>query len=282
MFINQGEIVYMKIIPLCLFNTTNLKSNIVSCNKTNTTPLSKQNPYVDYTVFKGNTVMPYKVGSSIKSIGLIIGEPKVLNNLTNKLEDCYLIYQNSKRDGVIRLIKKDLPKISDLSNQLQFSPQVMEILENHNFYTADAILNKVKPVNSNVVDLFNDLRISEVGYTTITKDRGKQIIIDKGYKCPPDSDIIFVEDLILKQKEYSKATRLVYLPLLTAFKNNGDKNILTVALAIGENSASPVHLYQRMGFKPLKDSINEIESHTKSIESLHPFCTCLGIIQSFF
>lgn len=238
--------------------------------KYNTNPIRTiNNPFsafnnisnIDRITFTGKIPNPSQIGKYIKNVGLIISEPKVLNSKTNKLENCYLIYQNSDLDGVIRLVKKDPIKIKELSSLLSINPQIMDILERHNFYTIDGVLDKIAPLNQKVVDLFNDLRISEVGYTTITKNRGKQIILDKGYKCRPNSDIIFVEDLLVKQKEYAKASKLVYLPLLEAFEKNGDKDILTVALAIGENSASPVNLYLRMGFKPLKGTIQEIESH---------------------
>lgn len=216
----------------------------------------------DTVQFKGNPIKKTsQVGKYIKNIGLIIKETKVFNVETKKSEECYVIYQNLEKDGVFRLIKKDPAKIKTLSFLLKSNSQIMDILKKYSFHTADKVLSEIKTINPKVVDLFNDLTISEIAYTTLTEARGKQRVINAGYKCESGEDIVAIENFIVKQAKYLEANRFVALPLLKALKQNGDQNILVRALAIGENSSSPVDLYLKSGFIPFKKTLQDIESH---------------------
>lgn len=216
----------------------------------------------DCITFSGNLPVSLKVGTYIKNVGLIIKEQNVLNKETNLLEKCYLMHQGTSENGVIRLVKSDAAKIKKLSSIFTSNPKLMEDFKKHKFYTYDSTLDDLSVYNPEIKGLFDDLRISEIGYTRIKNPKAKQMIFNKGYKSISDSgDLVFIEDLFTKQNQYAIKSRLVGFPLIKALQNNGDKNILTIALALGKNDSSPVNLYLRLGFKPLKDSVQDIDTH---------------------
>jgi len=247
-------------IKLC--SSIQLNNNIQFCKQQKSILILNKRNTIDTISFTGATLKKnFKVGECIENIGLVIKNVKIINKETAKVEDCYIVYQKTEKDGAIRLIKNAPIKINSLSRLLTKNPSIFEVLKKYGFRTPEKVLNEIKSISTDCYNLFKDLIISEIAYTTLTTAKGKQRAIDAGYKCIEGLDIVAIEHFITKQKKYNEASRFVALPLLQALRQNNDKNIIIRALAIGEDSQSPVDLYLKSGFIPIKKTIQDIEQH---------------------
>lgn len=206
-----------------------------------------------------STFRGVNIGEQIPNLGIVIDRMELFNKFSNKTENCCIIYKKTKQGGVFKLFKNNADKLSKLSYLLNYSNE----LEKYNYYTIPEVLNRISSANSEITSIFNELRIAECAYLTISNLSEKEFLIQKGY-TPIDrnQDFNFVEDYYFDNKKgYNTTGKIVAYPLFKALFDNDKKNILTVAYAIGENSYSPAPLYQRVGFKPFKITDSEIEEN---------------------
>ena len=230
--------------------------------------------YINHDRYRFNTVCAaskktafcssFKEGVCIKNIGKIIKEVPIYNDIKGNSDSGYLIYKKNKKGGVVKLFVKNDEKIRELSEKISNDPKALEFLDKFNHYTMGVILDKLQMINPKVSKLYDDLRISECGFILIDDLKDKDALMSKGYKpIDLEKDFVFIEDFYVdKKKGYgtaSKSTAICLFEILNDEKNN---NILAIAQAIGKDSKSPVNLYLRAGFKPLRMTIEEIEQHT--------------------
>lgn len=206
-----------------------------------------------------STFRGVNIGEQIPNLGIAIDRMELFNKFSNKIENCCIIYKKTEQGGIFKLFKNEVEKLSKLSNLLNYSNE----LKKYNFYTIPEVLNRISFANSEITSLFNELRIAECAYISISNPAEKESLVQKGY-IPNDKnqDFYFIEDYYFDNKKgYNTTGKIVAYPLFKALFDNGKKNILTIAYAIGENSYSPAPLYQRVGFKPFKITTAEIEQN---------------------
>ena len=203
-----------------------------------------------------------QTGDKITGIGLIIDKPKIQNNHTGTAEDCLITYQNYNKNGCFRLIKNDKTKIKNISEFFKSNKEIFEIYQNNSFSFSDKLINQIEQISPKVANDIKDVFISEIVYTTLCKKQELQRAQELGYKkIDKNKDIICIQNFIVYHKEYNNASRYVSVPLLNFLSKKNDKNIIIKANAFGKESGSPVRLYLRYGFLPLKVSLEDIEKH---------------------
>jgi len=203
-----------------------------------------------------------KTGDKITGIGLVIDTPKIRNNNTGKTEDCLITYQNDNKNGCFRLIKNDKTKIQKIAGFFKSNKELYKSYENNSFSFSDELLSQIKKISPETAADIEDLSISEIVYTSLCKKQEIQRAQELGYKkIDNNKDIVCIQNFIVYKKEYNNASRYVSVPVLRSLYQNKDKNIIIKANAFGKDSASPVNLYLRYGFLPLKVSLEDIEKH---------------------
>lgn len=254
----------MHVIKICgnykYDNSINCNNSSISYNRPQFNSNVIKNS--DSLCFTGNPIKSYKIGESIENLGLVLKELSVRNSETHNDEECYLLFKNSENGGSFRLMKKIPEKLKELSEALRAHPDIGEDMGNVSYSIFTPVLEKAKAIAPQIKELFDELTIAEITYTNITKPSDIEKVTSLGYKrINPEDDIIAIQNFLLKQKEYAHASTDIAIPILRALMQNNKKNIIIKANAFGENSASPVHLYLRYGFKPVNTTITEIESH---------------------
>lgn len=169
-----------------------------------------------FSTFRG-----INIEEQLPNLGIVIDRMELFNKFSNKMENCCIIYKKTKLGGVFKLFKNDTDKLSKLSYLLNYSNE----LEKYNFYTIPEVLNRISSANNEITSIFNELRIAECAYLSISNPSEKESLIQKGYTpIDKNQDFNFIEDYYFDNKKgYNITGKIVAYPLFKALFDNGKK-----------------------------------------------------------
>lgn len=251
-----------KIYDNCKFNN-NINYDNNSINGQHQQFNSKIIKSFDIVCFSGNPIKPYKLGETIEHLGLVIKELSVRNCDTHSDEECYVLFKKYENGGTFRLMKKIPEKLKELSDELKKHPDILEEMHKVGYTIFTPALEQAKQVAPRLVELFDELTITEITYARFNREKRFEKIIKYGYKpINPEDGITTIYKFFLNQKKYANATMEVIMPLFKALTQDGIKrNIIIRASAYNSGRTSPYHLYLKYGFRPLSATAEEVEAH---------------------
>lgn len=202
------------------------------------------------------------IGKHFDNIGTIIAQTKLLNRKTREMVPCDIVCSSNQHGGTMHLIKEDNSSLSQVQQLFKTNPQILEAIRERYGCVITPTIEKVLEQNRRLATILKDMVIAEISYMKLCTEDDLRKVANLGYKkIDSDKDIIFLQNLIVNQKEYANASKTVAFPLLKKLSQKGLKNILIKASAFGENPQSPIHLYELNGFKPLGIKNEEVERH---------------------
>lgn len=203
------------------------------------------------------------IGKHFDNIGMVIAQPKLLNIKTNEIIPCNILYSSTQNGGTIHLIKENNDLISKVQELLRINPDILEAIKARCGCIINPVVEKIIEKDKALTNILKQEIIAEVSYMKLSSEDDLKRVAKLCYKkIDSDQDIIFLQNLVVKQPEYKNAMKTVVAPLLKGLMDKGLNNILIKASAFGENQKSPIHLYELFGFKPLNVTKEEVEKHT--------------------
>lgn len=217
----------------------------------------------DNVCFMGNPIKSHKIGETIENLGLVIRELSVRNCDTHSDEECYLLYKPYENGGTFRLMKKAPEKLKELSEELKAHPDILEEMRKLGYTIFTPVLEAAKEVAPRLVELFDELTISEITYARLKKEKPFEKLEKFGYKpINPNDRVTAIYKFFLNQKKYAHAAPEVVSALFKALtKDNIKRNVVVRASGYGKDRVSPFNMYSRYGFKPLSATADEIDAH---------------------
>lgn len=202
------------------------------------------------------------IGQHFDNIGTIIAQPKLLNIKIHEMVNCAIIYSATQNGGTFHLVKDSIKVLKKLQELFKIHPEMLAAIKTRHGCVLNPNVEKIIGQNRSLTEILKQSIIAEISYMKLSSEDDLMRVARLGYKkIDNDKDIIFLQNLIVNQPEYENAMRTVVTPLLKGLTQKGSNNILIKASAFGENSKSPIHLYEFFGFKPLKATEEEIEKH---------------------